>query len=174
MADGCIRRKSVSVVVGAENGSLRGMNVVALIEFSFEVRQANHDGQIIPDVPFLELESLAHKARGTNSGSRCFSAFDVKYSLPLEAVEVLSKAPSICFEIVALDGERKQGVDFIKRVQEMKEVSRATVCSNGEEVTERGRDERGELLLREQFWDILAKILVDNLWHLMLPKREGL
>lgn len=37
-------------------------------------------------------------------------------SLTLEAVEVLGKAPTICLKIVTLNGEHKQGVDFIKGV----------------------------------------------------------
>ena len=75
----------------------------------------------------------------------------MEYPLAFKAVEVLGKAPTICFKIVPLDGEYKHGIEFIKGVQKMEQVSWVTLCSNGKEVAERRRNEGGELLFGEQF-----------------------
>ena len=79
----------------------------------------------------------------------CFSALDVDDSFALKAIEILGEAPAVGFKIMTLNSEHKDSVDFVEGVQKTEKVSWVTVCSNGEEVAERGGDKGGQLLFRE-------------------------
>jgi len=118
LADCCVGGKSIAIVTGAENGGLRSVDIVAFVKLSFEIRHAYHNRYIVPYIAFPELKGFAHKIWGTNSSSMCFTALNVDDSFALEAIEILGEAPAVGFEIVTLDSEHKDSVDFIEGVQE--------------------------------------------------------
>lgn len=60
-------------------------------------------------------------------GARDFAAFDAQDALALEAVEVLGEAAAVGEEVVALDEEYEEGVDFIEGVEDPEEIAGLTV-----------------------------------------------
>ncbi len=48
--DGSVRWQPVAVVAGTQERCLRDMDVVALVQLALEVRQADHDGQVLPHI----------------------------------------------------------------------------------------------------------------------------
>jgi hypothetical protein len=49
---------------------MRGMYIVAFVQLSLQIWQADHHGQILPDIAVAELQSLAHIIRCTELRSR--------------------------------------------------------------------------------------------------------
>jgi len=139
--------KGVTIIARSKHCSLRYVNVVALVKLALEVRQAHHDGQVVPYVAGLKLQGLSHQSRRTKSGTRSFAAFDLEHSFAFETVKVLCETPAICSEVVSLNSEHEKRVDLIEGIQEAQKVSRVTMGSYGKEVAQRWWDEGGELLL---------------------------
>lgn len=85
----------------------RRINIVRLVQLPFDIWQAHHYSQVLPDVCLCEFESLAYKCWRSNLSPRhfCLEGF-----LSFETIEILGEAPTMCFEKVTLDYEHKQGV----------------------------------------------------------------
>ena len=81
------------------------MNVITFIELALDVRQCNHDCQILPHIAISKLQGLSHQRWSTNTSTRSFAAFDPEHSFAFEAVEVLGETPTVCFQVSPLDGE---------------------------------------------------------------------
>ena len=84
--------------------------------------------------------------RRTKCCSRDFTIPYAKNSLAFQAVEVLCEAAAKSAEVVSLDEEGEEGVDFVEGVEDAEEVAGMSVCCDGEEIAQRGRDECCELL----------------------------
>lgn len=80
-----------------------------------------------------------------------FAAFNTLDSLALEAVEVLSEAAAVGEEVVPLNKEHEESVDFIEGIEDPKEVAGMTVSGQGKHITNGRWKEGGELLFGEEF-----------------------
>lgn len=92
------------------------MNVIALIKFPLDVRQPNHDGQVVPNIAWFKLQGFAHERWSPNTSPWCFFTFDTEDSLALKIVEIFSKGSAIGLEIMPLHGQHKERIDFIEGV----------------------------------------------------------
>lgn len=92
------------------------MNIIALVKLPLEIRQPDHDGQVIPNISCLELQRFTHEARSSNAGAWCFSTFDAEDSLTLEIIEILGEASVIGLEVMALHGQHKERIHLIEGV----------------------------------------------------------
>lgn len=61
LADRGVRWQRVSVVTRAKNGGLRDMDIVALVQLSFDIRYANNHGYIIPYIARPKPQGLAQE-----------------------------------------------------------------------------------------------------------------
>ena len=65
-----------------------------------------------------KLQNLAHEGRNSNTCPGCIAAFCPQHALPLKAVEVLSKAPTICEEVMPFNDEHKQSIYLVEGVED--------------------------------------------------------
>ena len=113
---------------------MRDINVITLVQLSFQVWQANHNGQVIPYISRVQPQSFTHEIRGTKSSSRRLLTFDVEDTLPFKAIEILGEASAIGCKEMPLDCEHKQGIELIEGVEKREKVSGASMGCDGEEV----------------------------------------
>lgn len=90
------------------------MNIVALVKFSFDIRYADNDRDILPYITRSEPQGLAQELGGSQASSWGLAAFDPKNSLAFEVVKILNEATAICLEEVALDDQREKRIDLIE------------------------------------------------------------
>ena len=81
----------------------RDVNVVALVEFAFEVRQANHYCKVFPYVALSELKRFTDNCWSTELCTWNLSPSCSKNTFSLEAVEVFCKASAIGLEAVSFN-----------------------------------------------------------------------
>lgn len=72
------------------------MNIIALVKLSLEIRQPDHDDQVVPNIACFQLQCLAHEARSPDTGAWCLSTFDAEDTLALKIIEILGEASAIC------------------------------------------------------------------------------
>ena len=77
---------------------------------------------------------------------------DMRYLFALEVVEMFGEGAAVVFEVMTLDEEHEEGVDFIEGIEETEEVAGMAVGCESEEVAEGGWNEGGELVFGEDFW----------------------
>lgn len=111
------------------------MDLIALVELSFEIWDADQDSEIIPDISRSKPQRFSHESRSANARSGGLSALDTQDSLTLEAVKVLGEASAVGLEVVPLHGQHKERITLIKGVKNTKKVSGMAVCGKGEEVS---------------------------------------
>ncbi len=56
-------------------------------------------------------------------------------SFAFEAIEVFCEAAAVSFEVVALYGEHKEGVEFIEGIEDTEEVARVPVGGYREQIS---------------------------------------
>ena len=125
---------------------MRGVDIVTLVQFPLDVWQSDHYGQVLPHVALPQLQCLPYLLRCTKCCSGHFSIPHAKHPLTFQTVEVLCEAAAESAEVVSLDEEGEEGVDFVEGVEDAEEVAGMSVCCDGEKVAQRGRYECCELL----------------------------
>lgn len=133
-------------VGGAQQGAGR-IHLVALVELPLEVGDADHDGEVPPDVGGAELEGVPDDGGGAGGGAGDLGG---EGPLALEPVEVLGEGAAAGGQVVALDEEHEQGVGLVERVEHGQEVARRAVGGVDEQVAQGGRQQGRQLLLREK------------------------
>lgn len=108
------------------------MDVIALVQLPFQVRQANHHCQIPPDIAVLKFESFANIIGRAELCARHFVAFRAENALAFEPIEVLGEAAAICTQKVPLHQKHEERVNFIERVEDAEKVAGMTVGGDGE------------------------------------------
>lgn len=74
-------------VGGAQEGA-RGIGLVGIVELALQVRNADGDGEVAPDVGTGEAQGVPHDGRAAGGGARELGG---EGPLALQAVEVLGK-----------------------------------------------------------------------------------
>jgi len=105
------------------------VDIIALVEFTLEVWQAHHNGQVLPDITCPQAQGFTDKAWGTELSARYFAAFGAENTLALKAIEVLGEAAAVGKKVVALNKEHEESVNLIERVEDTQKVAGLTVSS---------------------------------------------
>ena len=144
----CMTRwRSVALECRTENGLVSGVNVVGLVQFTFEVGQSHHHCQVAPYVSFFQLQCFADLSSCAELCSRNLSSFYLQHTLTFQPVEILGEATSVCLEVMPFHNEHNQRVNLVKGIQDAEEIPWMSVCRDGEDVAERRRKQRRELFL---------------------------
>jgi hypothetical protein len=93
--------------------------------------------------------------------ARDFASLNAEDSFALQSVKVLGEAAAIRVEVVAFDDEGEQGIELVVGVEGSEEVAGISLGEDREEVTDRGREERRELLFREEFWTRSVSLMLE-------------
>ena len=106
-----------------------------LVQLALQVRHADHDEQVAPEVGVAQRRDLTQAVRREQlRARRDAAAGDAQCALALQAVEVLDEAAAVGAQVVALDDEGEQRVQLIEGVEDAEEVARAAVGREDEEV----------------------------------------
>lgn len=103
---------------------------------------AHNDEQALPDIGPLQPG-----APGQDVGHALPRPRQIlgQHPLPLDAVEVLGKAAAPPPQVVALDEQHEEGVEFIVAVEDVDEVPRVALGDDGQHVADGGLEEVAEL-----------------------------
>lgn len=111
------------------------MDIVSFIELPLQIWNPNHDNQVLPHVRRVQLQRLADGSRSAELGAWHLAILDMENALALEAVEVLCEGAAEGAEVVSFDDEGEEGVDFVKGVENAKEVTRVAVGCDGKDIS---------------------------------------
>lgn len=114
----------------------RRVHIVPFIQFALEIRNPDHDGEVLPHIFLGEFEGFADGAWGGDLGARDLAILDAQDALALQGVEVLGEGAAEGAEVVALDDQGEQGVDFVEGVEDAEEVARVAVGGDGEDIAD--------------------------------------
>lgn len=73
----------------------RGMDIVALVQLPFHVRQSHHDGQILPHVALAQFQCFAHLVGCAECGTRDLAIANAQNAFAFETVEVFGEAAAV-------------------------------------------------------------------------------
>lgn len=141
---------SGATVPASEQVGVGGVDVVALVELALEPRQADEYREVLPHVGIAQPDGLPHAVTGPKLRPGDLAAPDLQDAGALQAVEVLGEAPAIGAQEVALDEQHDQRVRLIEGIEHWQEIARVAVGGDGEQIAQRRREQRCELLFRQQ------------------------
>lgn len=121
------------------------MDIIALVEFAFEVWDADHNSKVSPYIDVSQLQGLAHQGRRSKMRPRRLSSFDAENSFALESIEVFCKASSKGVQVVVFYGQGEQRIELIEGVQSSEKVSWVSMCRKREQISECWGKESREL-----------------------------
>ena len=119
---------------------------MALVQLALDIGDADNDGKIPPYVGCRQLEGLSDEV-----GSRRARAGDLATQglFSLEAIKVLREGSATRPEVVPLDDQHRQGVEFVEGVEYAQQVPRVSLRRDCEEVAQRWSQQAVELLFRD-------------------------
>lgn len=141
-----IRRHSC--VIGSQKRSW-GIDIITLVQFPLQIWQPHHHSQILPYIGTRKCKCFSYMRSCRDIGSWYLS--NCQCFLPFESIEILCEAAAMCLQVVSFHYYHKQCVEFIERVQHLQEISRMSMSCYSKKVSERRRDERGELGFGQEF-----------------------
>lgn len=110
------------------------MDIKALVQLPLQVRERDHDRQILPHILAPQLQRPSHDLWRTKLSARYLSSLDLEHQLSLECIEVLRESAAVGFQEVFVDDQGEEGVEFVEGVEDTEEIARVSMGRKSEEV----------------------------------------
>lgn len=89
------------------------MDIVPFVQLALEVRNADHDEQVLPHVRSAQLETIANGAGSSELSSGDLAILGQQNTLAFERVEVLCERAAEVAQVVSLDNKGEQCIDLV-------------------------------------------------------------